>query len=205
MFPRITDIIESLTIQHLSEQRKQMLYPLIEFIQINIDLKQAIHLNFICTHNSRRSHLAQVWAQVMTEYFNVPNLYCYSGGTEKTALAPKVAETLKKSGFKISRESKGSNPIYSIQYSENNPPILAFSKKFDDSVNPSSNFAAILTCSSANESCPIVQGAEKRIPITFDDPKLSDGTLQQDKVYLERSLEIATNMFYVFSKINIKP
>ncbi len=43
-----------------------------------------------------------------------------------------------------------------------------------------------------------IAGAEKRIPITFEDPKAFDNTPQQAEKYEERSLQIATEMFYVF-------
>ena len=81
--------------------------------------------------------------------------------------------------------------------------VSALSKKLDDDFNPKSEFAAIMTCNSANEACPLVIGAEKRIPITFEDPKAYDNTSQQAEKYMERSLQIATELFYVFSQINL--
>jgi arsenate reductase len=44
-----------------------------------------------------------------------------------------------------------------------------------------------------------IAGAEKRIPITYEDP--FDNTPQQAEKYQERSLQIATEMLYVFSQI----
>ncbi|MBL4710200.1 MAG: protein-tyrosine-phosphatase [Flavobacteriales bacterium] len=202
MFQKIKSNIQSFNIVGISEERKQVLRPLVQFIQSKIESKQAIELNFICTHNSRRSLLSQVWAKTLAEHFSIPNVSCYSGGTESTALFPKVAETLEKSGFKIEIHLKGTNPIYQIRYATDKDPILAFSKKFDDASNPQSSFVAILTCSSADEACPFIAGAEQRIPITFEDPKISDGTPQQDQVYFERSLEIATEIYFVFSQLN---
>ena len=38
-------------------------------------------LNFICTHNSRRSHLGQIWAAIAGAYYNV-DVATFSGGTE---------------------------------------------------------------------------------------------------------------------------
>ena len=58
-----------------------------------------------------------------------------------------------------------------------------------------------MTCDHASENCPIVPGAEKRISITYLDPKISDGTPEQKAVYEERSLQIATEMKYVFSQV----
>ena len=137
----------------------------------------------------------------MASYFGIGKVSCYSGGTETTALFPKVVETLKKNGFQISMISDGKNPIYSIKYSDNTHPIIGFSKEMDNAFNPKSQFAAIMTCDAANEACPFVPGAEKRIPITFKDPKEFDNTPQESEKYLERSVEIATELFYAFSQI----
>ena len=202
LFLDIEKLITELQPNTISEERKSILQPLIEFIQQKVTENQEIRLNFICTHNSRRSHLSQIWAQTMANYFNIKNVFSYSGGTEATALFPMVAETLQNSGFQIKTISEGNNPIYSVKYAENEHPIICFSKNLDDDFNPKSEFAAILTCNSANEACPTVFGAEKRIPITFEDPKAFDNTPQQAEKYQERSLQIATEMFYVFSKIN---
>ncbi len=202
LFTEIENLINELNPETISNERKEVLQPLIDFIQSKVSENKEIRINFICTHNSRRSHLSQVWAQTLAYYFNIKNVFCYSGGTESTALFPMVAETLQNSGFQIKTISKNENPIYSIKYAENEHPIIGFSKKLDDHFNPKSEFAAIMTCDSANEACPFVPGAEKRIPTTFEDPKAFDNTPQQAKKYNERSLQIATELFYVFSQIN---
>jgi len=186
---------------NFSDERKSIVQPLIDYIQDKVNNKEMIRLNFICTHNSRRSHLSQVWAQTMASYFNVNNVYCYSGGTEATALFPTVAETLKKTGFEIVTISEGKNPVYAIKYSANEHPVIGFSKTFDNDFNPKSSYGAIMTCSHADENCPFIPGAEKRITITYDDPKAFDNTPQQAEKYMERSIQIAKEMFYVFSKI----
>lgn len=190
-----------LKIEEITDERKKTLQPLIDFIQFKKDNNISIRLNFICTHNSRRSHLSQIWAQTMAYYFDIKNTFCYSGGTEATALFPMVAKVLESSGFKIKKISEGNNPIYSIKYAENEYPIIGFSKKLEDDFNPKSEFCAIMTCLQADEGCPFIMGAEKRIPITYEDPKVSDNTPQQMEKYQDRSCQIATEMFYVFSKI----
>lgn len=201
MYLTLKNIIEKLQYKSISEERKITLQPLIDFIQQKTNDGKDINLNFICTHNSRRSHLSQIWAQTGAAYFNIANLHCYSGGTEETALFQKVAETLANQGFNIFKISNESNPIYTIKIGDNTLPIIGFSKKYDNPFNPVSDFAAIMTCSQADEGCPFIPGAEKRIPITFEDPKISDNTPEQSKVYAERSLQIASEMFYVFSMI----
>lgn len=192
-------IIQNIDI--ISIERKAVLQPFIDYIQQKVDCKQTVNINFICTHNSRRSHLSQVWAQVAAAYFNIPNVQCYSGGTEVTALFHKVAETLMSQGLNIQIIADNSNPIYAIKYDENTQSIIGFSKKYDDIFNPTSQFVAVLTCSQADGGCPFIPGAEKRIPITFEDPKISDGTAQQMEVYKQKSIEIASEMLYVFSQI----
>ena len=201
LFPEIENVINTLNFESISYDRKIILQPLVDFIQRKANNGQEIRLNLICTHNSRRSHLSQVWAQTAAAHYGVKNVFCYSGGTEATAMFPVAAKTLAKQGFQIKTIAEGSNPVYAIKYAENEHPVIGFSKTFDDDFNPQSEFAAILTCSSADKGCPFIAGAEKRIPITFEDPKAFDNTPQQAEKYEERSLQIATEMFYVFSQI----
>ncbi|MDX8553519.1 protein-tyrosine-phosphatase [Tenacibaculum sp. 1B UA] len=201
LFSEIEQEIKELNPLTISTERKVVLQPLTDFIQSKISKNKEVRINFICTHNSRRSHLSQIWAQTMANYFNIKNVFCYSGGTEATALFPMVAETLKNSGFQVNIISKNENPVYSIKYADNEHPIIGFSKKLDDEFNPKSEFAAVMTCSQADGGCPFIAGAEKRIPITFEDPKVFDNTPQQAEKYKERSIQIATELFYVFSQI----
>ncbi len=201
MFKNLKESIEVISIMPVSEERKEILRPLAEFIQKKSDAGERINLNFICTHNSRRSHLSQIWAQVMAEHFNIQNVYCYSGGTEATAMFPKVAETLQSQGMEIQKLCDTENPVYAVKYAENAHPVICFSKKYDDAFNPVSGFAAVMTCSNADAGCPFIAGAEKRVAVKFEDPKSSDGTHEMDRTYYERSLEIAAEMYYVMSLI----
>ena len=203
MNTKINEIIAQLSTENISEERKAILQPLIEFIIFKVLNNEEIRLNFICTHNSRRSHLSQIWAQTMAHHFGVKNVFCYSGGTEATAMFPKVAETLINQGFEILKLSETENPVYAVKFAENEHAVICFSKKYDDDFNPKSAFAAILTCDSADENCPIVYGAEARFPIKYEDPKKSDGTPEMNETYFNRSLEIATEMKFVFENIKI--
>ena len=194
--------IESLGANAISDNRKDVLQPLSEYIQNKVNANEEIRLNFICTHNSRRSHLSQIWAQTMAFYFGIKNVYCYSGGTEATAMFHKVGETLTNQGFEIQKLSEEKNPVYAVKFDENQHPIICFSKAYFDKFNPSNNFGAIMTCNNADEGCPMVFGAEARFPIKYDDPKAFDGTDLMNDKYAERSLQIASEMFYVFFQIN---
>ena len=202
MFQNLFNTIENISEISVSEKRKEVLQPLVNYIQDKVDTNEEIRLNFICTHNSRRSHLSQIWAQTMAFQFGIRNVFCYSGGTEATAMFTKVGETLVNQGFEIQQLSENENPVYAIKYSDNEPPIIAFSKTYFDAFNPKTNFGAIMTCNNADEGCPMVFGAEARFPIKYDDPKAFDGTEILNEKYTERSLEIASEMCFVFAQIN---
>lgn len=201
MLEKLSITIQSIAEISVSDERKVVLKPLAEYIQNKVNANEEIRLNFICTHNSRRSHLSQVWAQTMAFHFGIQSVVCYSGGTEATALFPKVAETIANQGFEIQKVSEEQNPVYAIKFAANQHPIICFSKVYFDDFNPKSNFAAIMTCSNADEGCPMVFGAEARFPIKFDDPKTFDGTELMNEKYAERSLQIASEMYFVFSQI----
>lgn len=198
-YPGLDAFIKDLKVDQINAERFPQLRAMVDFVQNKLDNELPIQLNFICTHNSRRSQLAQIWAQTISAYFGIETL-CFSGGVEITAFNENAVNAIKAAGFKI--ESTGNtNPIYEVSYSDSPPNIKAFSKKFDDAPNPNSGFAAIMTCSHADENCPFIPGAEIRIPLRYDDPKAFDGTDLMEAKYLERSKEIATEMLYVFSKI----
>jgi arsenate reductase len=201
MLENLSKTIEIIKGIAVSNERKEVLYPLVEYIQNKVNTSEEIRLNFICTHNSRRSHLSQIWAQTMAFHFGIDTIFCYSGGTEATALFPKVAETLTHQGFQIQQLSQDQNPVYAVKFDNNQQPIIGFSKTYFDDFNPKSNFAAIMTCSNADEGCPMVFGAEARFPIKYEDPKAFDGTEVMNEKYTERSLQIASELYFVFSQI----
>lgn len=204
IYPKIQEIINKIDLSTIRPNRENIHSQLTNYIQHRVDNDDDINLNFICTHNSRRSHLSQIWAQTMAAYFKVPNVSCYSGGTEATAMFPMTAETLRNQGFVFQTLVKGTNPIYAIKYNSSRQPIIGFSKTYHNDFNPSSNFAAVLTCSEADADCPFIPNADVRIALTFDDPKAFDGSSEQAEKYNERSLQIATELYAIFSKIKLK-
>ena len=202
MLENLSKTITTVSNIEVPYERKEVLQPLVDYIQNKVNSNEEIRLNFICTHNSRRSHLSQIWAQTMAFQFGIKNIFCYSGGTEATAMFSKVAETLTNQGFEIQKLSEAENPVYALKFDKNQHPIICFSKTYFDDFNPKNNFGAIMTCNNADEGCPMVFGAESRFPIKYDDPKAFDGTALMNEKYAERSLQIASEMFFVFSQIN---
>jgi len=200
MFTKIQAVIDKIDFNTISEIRRNKLAVLVHFIQEKKDKNLPVLLNFICTHNSRRSQFSQIWGQVASNYFGI-SAQSYSGGVQETAFNERAVASLERFGFKISKKGK-ENPKYFVQWDENSDPLVMFSKMYNDSINPSSGFAAIMTCSHADENCPVVAGCEKRIPIRYKDPKSFDDTPLESALYDYRSFEIATELFYVFSKVN---
>ena len=184
----------------ISGDRKEIINKLTNYINTKVDKNLDINLNFICTHNSRRSHLAQIWAQLAAEYYNINNVKTYSGGTEATAFYKSAVKAIEEFGFDVTKIKDQENPVYKISLSDKTS-FEVFSKKFDDNINPKDNFCAIMTCSSADEACPFVPGCDLRIALTYNDPKEFDGTDIENEKYKERAFEIATEIFYAFSQV----
>ena len=197
----IKNYIYDLQEDQISSARKSVLLPVIEYLNQKLKNQTGIFILFICTHNSRRSQFAEVWARTLADFYNFPEIRCFSGGMEVTAVHPTVARILEKTGFKVTSAEEKTNPKYQIKFSEDVGPLYIFSKKFSTVKTPS-EFLAVMTCDHANESCPIIPNAQKRLALTYTDPKVFDGTLDEEKAYLETSKKIATEMKYIFSHLN---
>lgn len=187
----------------IPEERKKALKKLALFVESKVKAGEKAELIFICTHNSRRSHIAQIWAQTAAAYYDISNVIAYSGGTEATAFNPRAVKAMEEAGFKINKTSEGTNPVYEVRFADNTTAIKAFSKKYDGEGNPKKDFGAVMTCSHADQNCPIVSGATIRIATPYDDPKEFDGTAQEAAKYTERVHQIGREMLYAFSLIKI--
>lgn len=183
----------------IDKSRHAVLNQLIEYIQQKIDTKQPVRLNFICTHNSRRSQLSQIWAKTAA-WVNRIEVETYSGGVEVTAFNERAVASCKRLGFEIEGDTKSPNPKYWVKLDENTQ-IVCFSKVYDNPANPTSGFAAVMTCSDADENCPFIPGTEARIPLRYEDPKAFDDTDLEAAKYDERSLQIASELLYIFRAI----
>ncbi len=205
LYPKLQSYIEHLqpAVVSIPDSRKETLKRVSEYIRKKLDSGEAAKLNFICTHNSRRSHLAQIWTSVAAYHLGIDNIDTFSGGTEATALNPRAVAALERAGFQIETAGDGGlNPEYRVRFDVSEEPLICFSKTFDHRMNPEREFAAIMTCSDADENCPFVPGAEFRLPVTYRDPKESDGTDEEADVYDERCRQIAAEMFYIMREVN---
>ncbi len=199
LHPTLIATVGKLDFNSITKDRRILLQPLADYLQKKAANKEFINLHFICTHNSRRSQMAQVWAQTAAYYYGI-EAHCFSGGVEVTAFNERAVAAIKKAGFKVkSKDVK--NPRYHVSFSDDTDPLVLFSKLFNDASSPANNFAAVITCSNADEHCPLIPGAEQRISLLYEDPKAFDDTPEETKRYDERSTQIAAELFYVFSQI----
>jgi arsenate reductase (thioredoxin) len=182
--------------------RKTDLARLADYIRECLSKLEPAKLIFICTHNSRRSHLSQVWAQVAAEYYGLDGVQTFSGGTEATAFNPRAVAAMQRCGLRIVADnSAATNPRYSVATSNSSTPQICFSKVYSDPPNPGKGYCAVMTCSQADDACPLVMGCDLRMPIRYDDPKIADDTAFETQRYDERSAQICTEMLYVMSLV----
>ena len=203
MYNSIKRYCENLTASfgEISSERKILLREIAAYITEKKKSDSAVNLVYVCTHNSRRSHFGQVWGNVAADFFQINNVNTFSGGTEATAFNPNAINALKRIGFKIETTNTSSNPVYQVFYGDDSEPCICFSKVYNHTDNPSAGFAAIMTCSDAEENCPFIPGVELRIGTTYDDPKAFDNTPLKDAKYDERCRQIALETLYVFSLV----
>jgi len=201
LFPRLANYLDEIEPRaaDLPAERKRRLEGLAEYIRSKREGEGTAALIFICTHNSRRSLMAQLWAVAVAAHKKVGGLTFYSGGTESTAFHPHAIQAMRDAGFDIP-ESSGTNPHYAVRFSKSAPPVDIFSKTFDHLANPRRGFAAVMTCAEADADCPIVLGAEERFSLPYADPKSADGSPQAGKVYAERCRQIAVEMAYLIER-----
>ncbi len=202
MFQAIQHRCEALVknFKEIPAERKQLLEKIATYINGKAATNEAINLVYVCTHNSRRSHLGQVWAAVAAAYYKVDNVQTFSGGTEATAFNPNAIKAITSAGFTVKKTDETNNPVYEVYFAEDKF-TTCFSKVYNHEENPSKNFAAIMTCSEAEDNCPFIPGCDLRIGTTYNDPKAFDNTILQDEKYTERSNQIAMECLYVFSKV----
>jgi len=196
MLAKLNSTIEQVLKIPIPDNRKLILDKFKDYIQNKLEIGETPRLNFICTHNSRRSQFSQIWAQTAAAFFAI-DVECFSGGVELTAFNERAVASILRCGFKVEKEGE-INPKYSVYYDTKSKPIVAFSKLFDDTPSP---FAAVMTCAHADENCPFIPAAECRIPVRYDDPKAFDNTALEAEKYDERSIQIASEMFYVFRNL----
>lgn len=185
----------------IPEQRRRDLSKLSRYVKSRIDAAKPARLNFICTHNSRRSQMCQIWAKAAAEHYRVDGVETYSGGTEETAFNVRAVAALQRSGVQIQKLDETENPRYAVRFHRTDDPLICFSKVYHQPPNPSAEFCAVMTCSDADRNCPLVEGRSVRVSIPYDDPRKADDTRQETSAYDDRCRQVCREMLYLFSQI----
>jgi protein-tyrosine-phosphatase len=197
--PYVTEVAGEL--HAVPTERRAVLNQIATTIVARLQSGQPAALTFICTHNSRRSHMSQIWAQTAAYYYGLNQVSAYSGGTEVTACNCRTITAMRSAGFDIRDATTGDNPLYLVHYAEDRAPLRAYSKLYNADGNPQHDFIALMTCSAADRSCPVVAGAIARYAIHYADPRLCDDTPTETAAYNERCREIAREMFFIMSSV----
>ena len=113
---------------------------------------------------------------------------------------PRVVSSLRRSGMKVEADAEEVvNPRYRVSFADKLPSPECFSKVFDASPNPDKAYCAIMIRSSADDACPIVLGCDLRLPIRYEDPKISDDTPEEASTY--GSNQIGREMLFVMENV----
>jgi arsenate reductase len=204
LHPQLHAYVETVlpTLVTIPDDRREVLDQIATFVRERGAAGQPIRLVFICTHNSRRSHMTQIWAATAAAWYGIEGVETYSGGTEATAFNPRAVAAMRGAGFQIGEvPADAVNPHYAVSFAVDGAALDVFSKTYDAAGNPSSDFVAIMTCSQADQACPFVRGSALRVSLPYEDPKVADGTPEEATRYDERARQIAGEMFYLFSKV----
>lgn len=198
MFEQLKATAEVLATSNIGQERIEELDLLAQMTNKELADSGKANLNFICTHNSRRSQFAQAWAAYFA-HLNKVKISCYSGGVEVTECNPRTITALKHAGFHVTSDGDV-NPKYKLSFNEANEPVVLFSKLHSDGSNPE-RFIAVMTCDHADQNCPFIPNAIGRASLTYIDPKRADNQTNEALIYHETSMQIATEMKYLFSQI----
>ena len=182
----------------IPDSRKSLLDSIANSIKKHRESQNDLALNFICTHNSRRSQFAQIWSSLFTHIHQLP-FKNFSGGMEVTACNPRTLEALKELGFQIQTQ-EGENPRSNVSSAEEMNLDQLWSKVYDDPSN-ADQFIAFMTCSNADENCPLVLGALERISLNYEDPKHFDDTHLETQMYVAKGFEIGNELKYIYSRL----
>ena len=204
--------------EQLPGDRRELLLQAAEGISRRAADMSPVNLLFVCTHNSRRSQFAQLWAAFAMQQLKADRLRSYSCGTEATACNPRTVAALRRAGVTVTTDKEeenatADNPHYRCSLTSENQKAVAssasgrdhvelFSKAFGHPSLPTENLVAMMCCDEADKNCPVVPGALLRVALHYRDPKIADGTPQEAAAYDERNLQIASEMLFLMRHIS---
>ena len=182
----------------LTNDRKEQIKPLIDTIKSSLSSHQSATVQFICTHNSRRSQTAEFLLDILAREYGL-NITALSAGTEATAFNPRMVTAITSYGFQLLEYGHDKNPLYI--YSVEHDDLYYYSKRYDEELIPIGQRIIVTVCGDAEENCPIIPGTFKRLHLGYTDPKHSDGTASEADTYRAKVLEIGVEMLYLVKEL----
>ena len=99
-------------LKNISSDREIALKAVAKAIYQDVKSSGKAQVIFICTHNSRRSQLAELMLSHLLRLNNISHIYCYSGGTEATAFNHRMVKAVIDFGIPLLKYGPDSNPLY---------------------------------------------------------------------------------------------
>lgn len=186
------------TYDSIPADRRTPLQALAVYIRMQRLAGRKARVVFICTHNTGRSQLAQAWLRAAADWHGLQDIEAYSGGIKPSAFSPGAAEALRRAGFSV---MPGEGQAYTVNTGPDYPDWIAYAKRYDDRKNPQKDFCAVMVCAEAENSCPLVPGATRRIVLPFPPIKATPGQPDEASQYDTACLNIAREVFYAVSKV----
>lgn len=185
----------------IEEDRKKLLMSMGGSFYEKLKKQERINLLFVCTHNSRRSQMAQALMQAASDYYHIVGIQPLSAGTKETAFHPYAIKALRSSGFLIKQVEAGSNPVYEVKLNANTAVGDMFSKALDHISVPVKDFVAVMVCDQADAECPFVPGADSRFSVHYEDPGKNDRHPDPLGFYKQTLRNIGREMMFLASSI----
>jgi arsenate reductase (thioredoxin) len=182
----------------ISQPRKEQLRNIATIIREHQIKYDYTNVMFVCTHNSRRSHLAQLLFLFAASHYRLENISVFSSGTEATRIHQNAMASLSRMGYTYEIiKDDAQNPHFLFNHKDDINKHEIFSKTYDDPSIPREKLIAIMVCDDAYENCPYIPGADARVSLSYIDPKRADGTNECEQVYDATRDQILEEMMFL--------
>ena len=159
-----------------------------------LDARGEVSVVAVCTHNSRRSQLAEVWLAVASAAAGLGGVSVCSGGSDPVAVAPGAIAVLRERGFRVEADTADANPRLRVRGHGIERELYA--KPLGEAVAgvPLRGGVALMVCAAADAACPPVPQVGYRARLPFADPRHADGTPGEAAAYRAASDRIEAEM-----------
>ena len=193
MHSALAQYIEARTTEFglVETDRRLRLDAIASYVRSKVRQQRAASLLFLGRHNSRRSHLAQVWAQTVAAWCEVGVVISYSAGVQPTRLAPAAVDALRRAGFVV---DLGQDPSTAkVSFRADAPPMICYAKDYEALQVPQRNWCAVSVDAGVAAGFPALDEAEERVVLPLEDP--------DDDALCAR---VARDLLYAFTQVPVR-